>query len=162
MLKQKLQDEINKQISRELESAYVYLGMAAYCKGANLDGFGHWFELQAREEVGHAMKFYNYLVDQDAPVKFGALAEPKVKYGSIKEVLEATLAHERMITASIQALCRFAAEEQDYTTQGLLAWFLEEQVEEEAAASKILEKVNMVGAQGAALLFLDSEMGKRA
>ena len=161
MLKPKLQDEINKQINREFESAYIYLGMAAYCRELNLDGFGHWFEAQAKEELEHGMKFYGYLGEHGVPVKLGTLPEPKTKYGSLKEVLEETLKHERKITASIQALYKTALQEEDYTTQSFLTWFLDEQLEEEAAASKVLERIGMIGAAGPGLLFLDKEMGSR-
>jgi ferritin len=161
MLKTKVEDALNVQINREFESAYIYLGMAAYCESVNLEGCGHWFQVQAREELGHGMKIYKYLCEQGAAVKLTALPEPKAKYASIKEVFEGALSHEKKITASLQSLYRFAAEEQDFTTQTFLGWFLTEQVEEEAHASKILEKINMAGAQGAALLFLDAELGKR-
>jgi len=161
MLKPKIAEELNKQITKEFDSAYLYLGMAAYCQEAKLDGFAHWFVAQAKEEQGHGMKIWEYLNDHDVVVKLGAIGEPKNSYANIKDVMEHTLAHERKITASLQSIYKLAVEEHDFTTQSFLNWFLDEQVEEEAAASKILDQIAMVGIQGHGLFFLDREMGKR-
>ncbi|NLF25689.1 MAG: ferritin [Deltaproteobacteria bacterium] len=161
MLKPKIKDALTKQLNFEFESAYVYLGMAAYCQAINLDGFAHWFQLQTKEEVEHGMKIWEYLSDHGSAVSLSSLPEPKTNYASIKEVLEVTLAHEQQVTASIQNIYKLAVEEQDFTTQSFLNWFLEEQVEEEATATKILEQVGMVGPQGHGIFFLDRELGRR-
>jgi ferritin len=38
MLSKTLQDAINEQMKHEIESAYLYLAMSAYCESKNLSG----------------------------------------------------------------------------------------------------------------------------
>lgn len=161
MLKSKIAEELNKQMNREVESSYIYLAMSAYCNAANLAGCASWFEKQAAEELEHAMKFYHYLVDQGAKVRFLQVPEPRNSYDSITEVFEAALTHEEQVTAWIENLANLSVAEKDMTTYSFLGWFLNEQVEEVATATSIVEKLKMVGGSGGALLFLDSKLGQR-
>ena len=161
MLQKKIADELVQQINRELHSAYIYLGMAAYCAQRNLDGFAHWMEKQAAEETGHAMKIYGYLNDRGAEIKLFEIPKPEVKFSSLKDVFEKTLEHERFISQSISAIASSALEEKDLMTYSFLDWFLKEQIEEEAAASAALEKVKMVGESGAGIMALNAEFGQR-
>lgn len=161
MLKGKIVEELNKQMNREIESAYIYLAMAAHCNAINLAGCAGWLEKQAAEEMEHAMKFYRYLVDQGAEAHFAQIPEPPSKYESIVHVFEAALAHEEKVTAWIENLANLALAEKDLTTHSFLTWFLNEQVEEVSTTSAIVERLKMIGGAGAALLFIDSELGRR-
>ncbi len=161
MATKKLTDELNQQINRELQSAYIYLGMAAYCANKNLPGCAHWFEAQAKEEAGHAKKISGYLFDSGAEVELFEIAKPAVKFASIQEVFEKTLEHEKFISDSLSKIAGMALDEKDLMTFSFLDWFLKEQIEEVAIASSILEKVKMIGGSGVGLLALDAELGKR-
>ena len=97
-------EAMNKQIHLELSSAYVYLGMAAWCDGAHFRGSARWFRAQSKEEVEHAMKLYRFLTEYDARITLSAIAEPKAEYGSLLEAFEGALAHERMVSESIERL----------------------------------------------------------
>lgn len=162
MLKAKIIEELNKQMNREIESSYIYLAMGACCNSINLSGCARWLEKQAAEELEHGMKFYHYLVDQGAKVHFAQVPEPRCSYSSALEVFEAALAHEEKVTAWIEALANLAVAEKDMTTYSFLSWFLNEQVEEVATASGIVEKLKMSGQAGGALLFIDNSLGQRA
>ncbi len=152
---------LNEQIKLELHSAYTYLGMAAYCESTNLPGMAHWLELQAREELEHAMKIYGHVNDRGGRVTLKAIPEPAVDYASPLAVFEAVLAHEQKVTASIHKLYALAVEENDYASLPLLQWFIEEQVEEEASADEVLQKIRLAGDSKSALLFIDSQLGSR-
>ena len=67
---------INKQINLEAYSAYVYLAMAAYVDELSLDGCSSWLKVQAKEELSHMMKFYEYLVSQNMSVTFSDIKKP--------------------------------------------------------------------------------------
>ena len=162
MLSKKLTRELNEQVSFELESGYIYLGMSAWAETANLVGTAHFFKLQAKEEVAHAMKLFGYLVERGAKVELGALARPKNEYAGFRAVLEAALKHERIVTGRIHKLVELARAEKDHATVNLLNWYVDEQVEEEANFEAILGRISIAGDRGAALLFLDKELGKRA
>lgn len=153
--------ELNKQIQEEFFSAYLYLSMAAYCSSKNLLGFAHWFSVQSKEEMDHAMGFYNHLISQGEKVELLALNKPQISFGSPLDITKAALAHEQHITARIKKIYEHAKEEKEYATELFVAWYIKEQVEEEAAASLLIEKIKMIGDSKGSLYMLDKELGKR-
>ncbi|HDQ72885.1 MAG TPA: ferritin [Chloroflexi bacterium] len=162
MLSQKMLDAINEQIRDELYSAYLYLSMAAYFEDENLPGFAHWMRVQSQEEVSHAMKFFDFVNERGGRVTLFAIDQPQADFESPRAVFEATLEHERKVTALIHNLYDLALTEKDYPSQVMLHWFIEEQVEEEASASEILGTLEMAGDHGNALIMLDRALGQRA
>jgi ferritin len=143
MFSQKLQQTFNEQINHEMASAYLYLSMAAYAHSMGLPGFAHWLEFQYKEEQGHAMKLYKFVNERGGKVELFAIAQPASDFKSPAHLFEEVLKHERKITALINRLYETAIEEKDYAAQVHLHWFIEEQVEEEAVASEILETIRM-------------------
>ena len=162
MLSKTMQDAINEQIKNELYSAYLYLSMAAYSEDANLPGLAHWMKLQAQEEVMHAIKFFDYVNERGGRVILHAIDQPPAEFESPLDVFEKTLAHEQHVTALIHNLYGLAVKENDYPSQMMLHWFIEEQVEEESTADQILGMLRMIGDNSNALLMLDRELAGRA
>ncbi len=161
MLSRTMQDAINEQIKNELYSAYLYLSMSAYCESINLPGFALWMRMQAQEEVGHAMKFYESVHGRGGRVVLLAIDQPPAEFQSPLGVFEKTLEHEQKVTAMINNLYELAIQEKDYASKVLLQWFVTEQVEEEDSAMKVIDTLRMVGDSRQALLMLDREMGGR-
>jgi ferritin len=161
MLSANLQTVINDQINKELYSAYLYLGMSAWCESANLPGAARWLKAQAQEEQGHALKFYNYVYDRGGKVTLEAIGKPEQEYASLLDLFQQVLEHERKVTALISGLYKVALAENDYAAQVMLHWFINEQVEEEKNASMIIESLKMVGTQGASLFMVDRQLGAR-
>ncbi|MDO8502065.1 MAG: ferritin [Gemmatimonadaceae bacterium] len=162
MLSPKLQGALNDQINAELGSAYLYLAMAAHLEASNLQGSAQWMRRQAREEVSHAMKIFDFVNDCDGRVVLKAIPEPQAEFSSTVEIWESTLKQERGVSASIHALYALASQEKDYATQTMLQWFVTEQVEEEKTAKTILEQVKRIGPSNSAIYFLDRHLGKDA
>ncbi len=160
-LKKKMLDGLNDQMNKELGSWYVYLGMAAYFENASLSGFASWMRDQANEERGHAMKFYDFILERDGTVDFPAIGKASGAWKSPLAAFEAAFAHERFITKSIHALADLSAKENDLATRSFLKWFIDEQVEEESSAKKNVDRLKMAGNDPAAILALDHELGKR-
>ncbi|MFY1110941.1 MAG: ferritin [Methanosarcinaceae archaeon] len=161
MLNEKMQKALNEQINKEMYSAYLYLAMSAYCSYKGLAGFANWFKVQYGEEMEHADKIYKYLVEQGARVELEAIEKPPMEFGTLLEMFEKTLAHEQFVTRLIRELLELAVAEKDYATSIFLQWFVEEQVEEEANDNAIIAKLKLAGEDGAALLGIDSDLGKR-
>jgi ferritin len=161
MLSKKMQDAINEQIKNELYSGYLYLAMAAYAEDQNLPGFAHWMKAQCQEEVEHATKFFDYIAERGGRVELKAIDEPPLEFDSPTALFEMTLEHEKKVTALINNLYELALEEKDYPSQVLLQWYIEEQVEEEANASEILETLKMAGDKGHALVMMDRALARR-
>jgi ferritin len=161
MIRENIQEAINKQINTELFSAYLYQSMGAYLDSENLGGMSAWMNMQAEEEVEHAMKFYNYLLKRGGRVKLYAIDEPQFEWNSPLEVFEASYEHEQYVTGRINDLVDLAAKEKDHATGVMLQWFVSEQVEEEATVDEIVDKIKMVSESRNGLYMLDRELGKR-
>ncbi|MDW8055922.1 MAG: ferritin [Elusimicrobiota bacterium] len=160
-LSENIQKELNAQLNRELFSAYLYLSMAAYFEKENLKGFAHWFKLQAKEEVSHAMKFFEYIIERNAEVELTQIDKPKKDWAQPLEALKDTYEHEQKVTDYIHKILDLAIKEKDYATQNFLQWFVAEQVEEEAQALEILQKLEKSKDSVGSLFVLDHHLGKR-
>ena len=161
MINALVEEGLNTQINNELESAYTYLAMSAHLETTIYTGFAKWMRLQAEEERGHAMKLFDYLNDRGGKVVLASLEQPKSDYNSTLEIFEAALLQERNTTGQINGLYETANSEKDYATLEFLGWFLSEQVEEENAAEKMVDRMKLAGDQINALLRLDYEAAKR-
>ena len=162
MIAERLNTAINDQIKNELESYYIYLSMAAYFHAMSLDGMGHWMRCQAHEETIHAMKFFEHLIDRDGKVVLQDLKQLKTEWGSPLEAFQDAFEHEKFISGKINDLITVAREEKEYASEPLLAWFSDEQIEEEASTGKVADELAMIGEDKSALLMLDRELGARA
>jgi len=162
MISDKMFNSINEQINKEMASAYLYMAMSAQCSEMNWPGFAQWFMAQYHEEMFHAMRFYNYLLDQARRPVLKAIPEPKAQYASLKAMFEATYAHEQGVTKAIHALMALAKEERDYPSEGFIAWYVKEQVEEEKNDTEIITRLERVGESQNGLFMLDHDMKKRA
>jgi len=160
-ISQKLIDAINEQINKELYSSYLYLSMAAYFDNKNLKGFANWMFLQSKEEYEHAMKFFHYLSERGAKVELKTIDGPKTEWKSPLNVFEEVYSHEQKVSEMIINLLALAKKEEDYATENFLQWFIKEQVEEEANASFIVERLKLIGDNIGALFIIDKELGER-
>lgn len=161
MLNKKVEAAINSQINAELYSAYLYLSMAAYFESENLPGFANWMRVQFEEEQFHGLKFLNYLVSRGGRVKLEAIEKPQLEWNNPLEVFEHTLEHEKHVTALLNNIAEVAEIEKDRATRNLMVWFIDEQVEEEGNAEKIINELKMIGGEGHGLLMLDREFATR-
>lgn len=161
MISPKIQDAINAQINAEFWSAYLYLSMAMHFETEGYHGVANWYRIQFKEEQAHAEIFINYLLSRGGQVTLKAIDEVPVKWESVLDAYECTLAHEQKVTALINNLYALAEEEHDYATRGKLDWFVSEQVEEEENAQAIIDRLRMMGDNGLALYTLDQELAAR-
>ena len=158
MLKPAVEQGLNKQINLELESAYVYLAMAAHLENLSLPGCAGWMQGQAREEVAHAMRLFEFVNDRGGKVVLEALPKPTTDFGSPRDTFAKALEHEQKVSASINDLYALAQKEGDYATQQHLLWFIEEQVEEEKTATDNLDMFERAGDHGHAILMIDKNI----
>lgn len=161
MLNDKVTNAMNDQLQRELQSAYVYLGMAAHCEAESLPGMAAWFRRQFDEEQMHALKIYEFIIDRGARVELKKLDAASTKYSSPLNVFESALAHEQKVTAAINELYDLVAREKDFASQALLDWFATEQVEEEKTVGQIVDDLKRIGGDGNGLFLLDKDLGTR-
>lgn len=161
MLKDTLQQAINKQINEETYSAYLYYSMSAFFESRDLKGMANWMRIQAQEELFHVNKFFTYVHDREGRISLQPVAGPPLEWANPLEVFKAAHDHECKISRLINDLVDLSMKESDHATANFLQWFVGEQVEEEASAAEIVGQLKLVGDSGYALLMLDRELGQR-
>ncbi len=158
MLDKKIADMLVDQVNKELYSGYLYLDFANYFEDEGLEGFAHWYEIQAMEERDHALMIRRYLIDNGVRVTFGAIAKPDKVFKTHLDPLEAGLEHEKYVTSLITAIYAEAFGKKDFKTMQFLDWFVKEQGEEEKNADDLIKKLKLFGNDSKGLYLLNQEL----
>ncbi len=158
---EQLREGFQAQMQAEFESAYLYLAMASYCAHQGWMGCAHWLRIQWQEELQHALKFFDFLLDRGVQPQLRALQQPAHAFGTPLELFTKALEHEQYITGRIHRLYRQAVELEDYPAQVFLQWFVNEQLEEEAQARAIVEQLRQIGESPVGIYLLDRELAQR-
>ena len=161
MLNEKVSELLNTQVNKEFYSAYLYLSFANFDKEQGLDGVANWYQVQAQEELDHAMLFIQYMQNNDVPVTFDAIDKPDAALNDKMDPLKAGYEHEQYVTGLIHAIYEAAYEVKDFRTMQFLDWFVKEQGEEETNASDLIKKMELFGGDAKSLYMLDQELGGR-
>lgn len=161
MLDKKMENAINKQVNAELYSAYLYLAMAAQFADLGMAGGQNWMSVQYQEELTHAQKLFDYVIERGGRAKLDAIEKPPVKWASPLAMFEDAYAHEQKVTGLINNLADLSLQLKDHATHNFLQWFIAEQVEEEASASDMVQKFKLAADAPAGLYQLDKELAAR-
>jgi ferritin len=145
MLNKQIEVICNRQVEREGYSASLYLAMASWAENAGLNGVAAWMYIQADEERTHMLKFIKYINERGGKAVIPALAKPPDNFKDVEEVFREALKHEEFVTQSINEIVALTLELKDFSTNSFLQWFVNEQVEEESSAQRILDKLKLVG-----------------
>ena len=152
---------MNNQVTNEFQAAYVYMQLAYEMDRLALVGMRDWFKNQAAEERIHAEKFATHILDRDERIELHDVEIGRLEINSALEAFEAALEHERKVSAEIREIARISDEEKDYDSRTLVNWFLNEQIEEESTVGEIIDRLKIIGEDGAGVLRLDAELGSR-
>jgi ferritin len=147
MLSNKIEDILNQQVEKEGYSSNLYLAMATWAEANGYAGVADWMYAQAEEERLHMLKFIKYIGERGGHAIVPVFKEPPKNQKGIREMFEAVMEHEEYISASINKIVALAINEKDFTTQSWVQWFVNEQIEEEAQVSTILDKLKLLGEQ---------------
>lgn len=158
MLSQKLEKILNEQIEKEGYAAQLYLAMASWTETQGYDGISEWFYAQHMEEIEHMLKIMRYVNERGGHAITPKIDKPPKDFEGVKQLFEAALEHEQMVTGSINDIVSLSLEEKDYTTNNWIQWFVEEQLEEESSVNAILDKLNMLDDKN--LYILDRDIMK--
>ena len=161
MISNTINEILNEQINKEFYSGYLYLSMSANMKELGLRGFASWLKIQAREEVEHGLKIFDYLIDRNSFVTLKQIKTPDFEFNGVLSVFNHIYEHEKEITRSIMAIAQKAEEECDRTTLNFIDWFISEQVEEEVVIKNIIKRLKLFGDDKVALFMMDDELAKR-
>jgi ferritin len=161
MLDSKLQDAINDQVNFEFYSSYLYLSMSSYYSSVSLNGFANWMRIQAQEELVHAMKLYDYIIERGGRATLEQVNKPVTDWNSPIAPFEQAYGHEQIVTSRINELMDLALKCKDHATVSFLKWFIDEQVEEEARASTIVDELKLVKDSPNGLFMINRELAQR-
>ena len=158
MLSKRIQSVLNKQIRIEAESSQIYLGVASWAELKSWAGVSEFMYAQSDEERMHMLKLFKYINERGGHAKVSELNGPDLEFGSIKEMFETLFKHEVFVSQSINELVHISLEEKDYATHKFLQWYVAEQIEEEAQARTILDKINLIGDDKGGLYLFDNDI----
>ncbi len=158
MLSERMQSVLNKQIRIEAESSQIYLAMASWSEVKGLEGISQFMYGQSDEERLHMLKFFKYINERGGHSMVSELSAPALEFGSIKNMFETLFKHEVFVSQSINELVHISLEEKDYATHNFLQWYVAEQIEEEAQARTILDKINLIGDDKGGLYLFDNDI----
>ena len=161
MISNSINEILNEQINKEFYSGYLYLSMSAHLKELGLNGFAKWTRLQAKEEVEHGLKIFDYLIDCNSFVTLKQIRTPEFEFEGILSIFNHIYAHEQCITNAIMEIAQKAEEEHDRSTLNFIDYFIEEQTEEEEAVKNIIKRIELFGDDKVALYLMDKELGER-
>ncbi|BCI62399.1 MULTISPECIES: ferritin [Bacteroidales] len=161
MISKKIEEALNAQINAEFWSAYLYLSMSANFAVKGNPGFANWFNIQFKEEQDHAQIFIKYLLSRGGKVVLSPIEAVKTEWESPLDAYKDTLEHEKKVTSMINNLYALASAENDYATQSMLKWFIDEQVEEEETAQGLIDSLTMIKDNGFGIYMLDKELSAR-
>ena len=152
---------LNDQINKEFYSAYLYLDMSNYFDSLDLDGYAHYYMVQAQEERDHALLFMKYMQSNGLKVTLEAIGKPDKVFDSVQSPLEIAAEHERYVTSLINNIYHEAHQAKDYRTMKFLDWFVDEQMEEEDSADSMISRYKLFGQDPRGLYLLDQEYAAR-
>lgn len=158
MLSKNIESVLNKQIRIEAESSQVYLSMACWAEIQGLEGVAQFMYKQSDEERMHMLKLVKYINERGGHAIVTDLKAPKTTFGTFKQMFEELYQHELFVSNSINELVHVAFEEKDYATHNFLQWYVAEQIEEEAQAKTILDKINLIGDDKGGLYLFDRDI----
>ena len=159
ILSKKLSEAFNAQVNAEMWSSNLYLSMSVHFQKLGLNGFAHWMKKQAEEEMEHAHKMIDFAIDRGGDITIGQINVVPTAWGSVTELFEHVYKHECYVSELIDKMVDIAEEEKDHASRDFLFWFVREQVEEEATAQGIIDKIKRAGDSG--IFFIDSQLGQR-
>lgn len=161
MLSKTVEKALSDQVNAELYSAYLYLAMSAQADKMGYKGFASWLRVQFQEETAHGLHIYDHILERGGCPKFPEIAGPESSFPSLKEMFEKVLSHEQYVTERIGNIATLAMKESDHATYQFIGWYVNEQVEEEAGADEILQKLKNINDNTAMLYALDTELAAR-
>ncbi|NBA85160.1 ferritin [Emticicia sp. CRIBPO] len=156
-LKEEVEAILNDQIKMEFEASNKYLAIASWCDRNGYKNSAHYFFTQATEEHTHMMKIFRFILNLGGTSVTPDVEKQKQEYSSIRECFETALESEIKVTTAISKIVAAARQVNDYATEQLALWFINEQIEEEYNARRALEIIDLM--EGESLFAIDQELG---
>lgn len=158
MVSKKVEAALNQQILLEAESSQGYLAMASWAENEGLGGTAEFLYRHSDEERQHMLKLVRYVNERGGKAIIPKISQPKASYKSLSDIFESLLKHEIKVTEEINKVVGICLEEKDYTTHNFMQWYVSEQIEEEATARGIMDKIKLIGNDKGGLYLFDRDI----
>lgn len=158
IMNKKVEKALNEQVQKENYSSQFYLSMASWAENNGLSGTAKFLYAHSDEERMHMLKFVKFINERGGSAKIPGIEQPPMNYKSLNNVFELLLEHELMVTDSINDIVDICLKEKDFSTHNFLQWFVTEQLEEEALARNILDKLKLIGEDKSGLYMFDKDI----
>lgn len=153
---------LNEQIIKESSSSQLYLSMASWAENKGYNGTAQFLYKHSDEERFHMLKLVKFINERGGVAQIPAIEKPPINFDSMLKIFESLLEHEIGVTDSINNVVDVCLQEKDYTTHNFIQWYVSEQLEEEALARNILDKLSMIGSDKGGLYLFDRDMENAA
>lgn len=161
-MNKRVEKALNAQIVKEGSSSQYYLSMASWAEANGLNGTAQFMYQQSDEERFHMLKLIKFINERGGTAVIPSVEKPPVSFKDLVQVFELLLEHEQLVTASINDLVDVCLQEKDYTTHNFVQWYVSEQLEEEAQARTLLDKVKMIGKDKGGMYMFDRDLENSA
>jgi len=158
MLSKSIEKALNDQVRIEAESSQIYLAMACWAEVKGLEGITGFMYAQSNEERDHMLKLVKFINERGGHAQISQLNAPNVTFKSFQEMFEKLFEHEVFVSETINNLVDISLQEKDYATHNFLQWYVAEQIEEEAIARTILDKIKLIGDDKGGLYLFDRDI----
>ncbi len=145
MISSKIENALNQQVLLEAESSQIYLAMASWAEVEGYNGIADFLYAHSDEERVHMLKLVKFINERGGHGIIPALSQPSLKYNGVRPLFEQVLNHEIHVSEEINKLVDICLNEKDYTTHNFLQWYVSEQIEEEALARRVIDKLKLIG-----------------
>ncbi len=158
MIDTAIEKALNEQIEMEARSSHFYLAMASWAENRGLSGTAAFLFRHSDEERLHMLKLVRFVNERGGKAIIPPLASPKTDFSDLQSIFSTLLEHETNVTASINEVVDLCLKRKDYTTHNFMQWYVAEQIEEEALARNILDKLALIGSDKGGLYLFDRDL----
>ncbi len=158
----RVEKALNDQVVLESSSSQFYLAMASWSENKGLNGTAQFMYKHSDEERFHMLKLVKFINERGGKAVIPAVEKPPVEFDNLEHVFELLLEHELAVTASINNLVDVCLQEKDYSTHNFVQWYVSEQLEEEALARTILDKLKLIGGDKGGMYMFDRDLENSA
>ncbi len=149
---------MNDQVETEAMSSQLYLAMASWAETQGFNGSAKFLYGHSDEERMHMLKLVRFINERGGHAIIPALKQPKTTFDSLQKLFNDVLEHEIKVTKQINKVVDMCLQQKDYTTHNFMQWYVSEQIEEEALAREVMDKLTMVGSDKGGLYLFDRDL----
>ena len=153
-----VESALNDQVQKEASSSQFYLAMASWAERNGLNGTAKFMYQHSDEERFHMLKLIHFINERGGKALIPSLEQPPKEFENLENVFELLLEHEIRVTESINNLVDICLQQKDYTTHNFVQWYVSEQLEEEALARTVLDKLRLIGGDKGGMYMFDRDL----